>query len=66
MRVSRGGRGVEGEGERESQADFMPSAEPNMRLDPTTLRSWPEPKSRVGCLTERHLGAPDLIDLSGS
>ena len=29
----------------------MPSTKPNTGLDLTTLRSWPEPKSRVRCLT---------------
>lgn len=28
-----------------------PSAKPNMRLDPTALKSCPEPRSRVGHLT---------------
>lgn len=29
----------------------MLSAEPNVGLDPTTVRSWHEPKLRVGCST---------------
>ena len=33
------GGGAEGEGERESQAESLLSVEPNMGLDPTTLRS---------------------------
>lgn len=37
---------------RESQADSMPSTEPNAELDLTTLRSGPEPKSRVRRLTD--------------
>ena len=46
------------EGERDSQADSTPSAEPDRGLDPTTLRSWPEPKPRVRCSTDCHPGAP--------
>uniref|UniRef100_A0A8C7ETG1 Major facilitator superfamily (MFS) profile domain-containing protein n=2 Tax=Mustelinae TaxID=169418 RepID=A0A8C7ETG1_NEOVI len=45
----------EREGERESQADSRPSTEPDMGLNPmrsTTLRSRPEPKSRIRCLTD--------------
>ena len=34
-------------GERDSEADSLLTAEP----DPRALRSWPEPKSRVRCLT---------------
>ena len=37
--------------ERESQADSPLSAEFSVGLDLTTLRSWPEPKSRVRHLT---------------
>ena len=33
------GQGAQGEGERKSQVDPMPSAEPNTQLDLTTLRS---------------------------
>ena len=40
-----------GRGERESQADFVLSAELDVGLNPTTPRSLPELKSRVGCLT---------------
>ena len=40
------GGGVEGEGDRESQASSMLSAEPNPGLGPITLRSSPELKSR--------------------
>ena len=44
MHESGGGTGkAEGEEERTSQASSMPKAEPNMGLDPTTLRSWREP-----------------------
>ena len=32
---------------KESQADSLLITEPNMGLDLTTLRSWPEPESRV-------------------
>ena len=45
------GRSLEGEGEREPQADSPLSTEPNLELNPRTLKSWPEPKSRVRCLT---------------
>ena len=36
-----------GEGERESQAGSMLSTKPDEGLNLTTLRSWPEPKSRA-------------------
>ena len=39
-------------GKRESQADFLLSVEPDMGLDPKTMRSRPEPKSRDGHLTD--------------
>jgi len=42
--------GEQGEGERESSAGSTPRAEPHKGLDLTTLRSLPEPKSRVRCL----------------
>ena len=47
------GRGEEPrERERESQAnDSLVSSEPDMGLDPTTPRSWPEPKPRAGSPT---------------
>ena len=39
--------------ERENlQADFTLSREPDVRLELRTLRSRPELKSRVGCLTD--------------
>ena len=42
------------------QADSLLRAEPNTSLHPMTLRSWSEPKSRVGCLiywaTQEFLG----------
>ena len=51
---SRGG-GQSGEGqrdrERQSQAGYTLSTEPDVGQDLTTLRSWPEPKSRVRHLT---------------
>ena len=43
--------GAEGE-EKESPEDSPLSAEPNMGIDPRTLKLWPELKSRVGCLTD--------------
>jgi len=39
------------ERERESQADSALSTEPDAGLDPTTLRSFPERKPRVGGIT---------------
>ena len=46
------------ERETESQADSLLSTEPATGLDPTTLRSWPEPKSRVSHLTDWGTQAP--------
>jgi len=43
------GGGADEERERESQADAI---QPNAGLDPTTMRSRPEPKPRVGHLTD--------------
>ena len=43
----------EGEGERESQADFPLRVEPDVGLDLMTLRSWPEPKSRARIRSNR-------------
>ena len=40
-----------GERETESQADSALSTEPDVGLDLMTLRSRPEPKARVRCLT---------------
>ena len=37
----------EAEGYREFLADSVPGMEPDMGLDLTTLRSWPELKSRT-------------------
>ena len=48
-------RGSEGqrEGERESQAGSTLSAQsPTQGSISQTMRSWPKPKSRVGCLTD--------------
>ena len=53
---------AEEERERESQAGSMPSAEPDMGLDPMTARSWPEPKSRVRQLTEPPR-CPETLDI---
>ena len=44
--------GAEREREKESQADSTLSMELNAGLDLTTLRSGPEPKSRVRCSTD--------------
>ena len=41
-----------GRGRATIQADTILSVEPNTGLDVTTLRSWPEPKSRVECFTK--------------
>ena len=43
------GGGAEGEN---PQADSLLSLEHDAGPDLMTLRSWPEPKSRVGCSTE--------------
>ena len=50
----RGRRGVqrEREGERESQAVSIPSAEPDSGLDLMTVRSCPGPKSKVRHVTK--------------
>ena len=49
--MSRGG--VEREGEKESQVGSSPSAQsPTQGSIPWIMRSWPEPKSRVGCSTD--------------
>ena len=50
MCVSRGGAEAEGERESLKQAP-CPAQDPTRALDLTTLRLWPEPKSRVGRLT---------------
>ena len=45
------GEGAEREGEKIPSMLHMVSTEPNAGLDPTTVKSWSEPKSRVGCST---------------
>ena len=48
--------------ERESQPNSTLSVEPSSRMDPRTLRSWPEPKNpRVGCLTDWATHAPPRL-----
>ena len=47
-----GGRGREGEGEREPQADFLLSIEPDTGLNSMALKLGPEPKSRFRELTD--------------
>ena len=42
----------------ESQADSVLSTEPNVRLDPMSLRSRPEPKPRIDCSTDRATSVP--------
>ena len=54
----RDGEGVEGEGERESEAGFMPGADPDSGLNLMTLKSSPEPKSRVRCLIDWGIQVP--------
>ena len=46
-----GGMGRRRGRERESQADSILNAKPDVGLNPTTLRSWPELKPIVGNLT---------------
>ena len=52
------------EGERESLADYLLSMEPATGLDPNTLRLEPEPKSRVGHLTNRATQVPHSETIS--
>lgn len=52
MRRGEGFVVVEGQRERESQADSMLCAQPDMGLNLTILRSWPEPQSSVRWLIE--------------
>ena len=57
---------TEREGERESQAGSMLSAQSSMwGSNPQTIRSWPKLKPRVGCLTDwpRH-PRDDILKLS--
>ena len=42
----------QGQMERESKADSLLNVESNIGLQLTTLRSWPEPKPRVGRFTD--------------
>ena len=49
---SKGRVGRSGGRERDSQADFLLSAKPDVELDLTALRSWPEPKPRAGHSTD--------------
>ena len=52
-RMHLSGVGSEGEGERESQAGSTLQAQSPLWCSiPKTMRSSPEPKSRVGCLTD--------------
>ena len=50
--------GTEGEEKRESPAGSTLNAEPPLGLNPTTLRTWPEPKPRVGHSTDWATQAP--------
>ena len=56
-----GGAVGEGEGEENAEVDTLPSAVPNLELDPRTLRSWPELKSRAGHLIEWATLAPQAF-----
>lgn len=58
-----GGRG-EREGEKDSQAGSMLSIQPDVGLDLTPLKSWPDQKSRVGCLTEWATQVPQILYVS--
>lgn len=49
----------EEQGERDKQTSAL-SAEPSAGLNPTTLRPWPERKSRVGRLTNRATQVPHV------
>ena len=51
------------EGERDS---LMLSMEPNAGLDLITLRSWPEQKSRVGCLKKIQKERTNCMQRNGS
>ena len=54
----------ETEGERESQAVSKLSAQSPMKgLNSQTMRSWPEPKSRVRCLTDWDTQTPHWLFL---
>ena len=62
-------RGRERGGKRESQAGSTLSAQsPTRGWNPWTMRSWPEPKSRVGCLANGATQEPQwqiFITVSG-
>ena len=58
------GRDRETEGERGSQAGSTLSARSlTWGLIPPTVRSWPEPRSRVRCLTDWASPAPSILFL---
>ena len=58
--------GVGTKGERENlEADSKLSVEPDTGLDPRTLRSRSEPKSRAGCSTDRATQAHFYIEILG-
>ena len=59
-RAEGGSEGGVRDRERESSAVSMPSMDPNLGLDLTTMRSWPEPKSKVGCLTTEPSRCPKI------
>ena len=60
MRGSVGG-GAEKEGEGKSlKLTLLPVRKRDVRLHPATLRSGPEPKSRVGHLTDQATQAPSI------
>jgi len=53
VHTSGGGKGLgRGRGRERILSRLHPSTEPDMGLDLTTLRSLPEPKSRVECSTD--------------
>ena len=61
MRETEREKEVEGQRERKSQAGFTLSVQsPTRGSNPWTVRSWPEPKSRVRHLTDWATQAPQL------
>lgn len=54
-------RGSEGERGGQSPANSMLNAEPDVGLDPTILRSQPQPKPRVRQLTNSTTQAPHSV-----
>ena len=56
-----GGWEEQRERERESQANSEMSIEPDLGLGITNLRSWPELKPRVGCLTDWATKEPQFL-----